>query len=84
MPLNYHANKHQQIPTNSKNQTMNQTMTSEDKAVKLSLFDSKKKNFVLYWTQMKAYMRVHKFAQALCENPETELPQTEAVRPGPI
>jgi hypothetical protein len=49
-----------------------------DKTVKIPLFDGKNKNFVMWWTRFKAYSKVQKFAQALGETAENDLPDSQA------
>jgi hypothetical protein len=52
-------------------------MTEQDKTVKILLFDSNKKNFVMWWTRFKAYRKVQQLAQALRETPEASVPTTQ-------
>jgi hypothetical protein len=68
---------HKQTPTNTNKYQQPNHESNHDVRRQGYEFDGKKKNFVPYWTQMKACVRVHKFAQ-----PETELKQRRW--PGPI
>jgi hypothetical protein len=58
-------------------------MAEQDKTIKILLFDSNKKNFVMWWTRFKAYRKVQQFAQALCETPEVTLPAAQVAYEAP-